>query len=465
MKRYVSIDFLKGFSILVMLILHIFIETYNPEILLEIISSSDGSIWLKIVVVVIVFIGSFAGLFFIISGFGNIISMRKQYDRLVVEHPETAHKKVRKSIVFRGLLMFFIGYFITAFFWPIGLSPLELLFFQEFTSTVWLRFFHNLYFFEVVQCIGLAQIFLGLIYTSCLKRNLDLKIIKRILWGIVIGIFVITPGVLFGIRAIPGFWPRPHVGFETRSFGINLAFFFLNIIGGHTQAIFPWFAMIFIGALLALDLYNNAVTKRYRNKWLIIGSSMFILGLALQFLFSFIAGKLDATTSTYFEYGFGALFDLSAPSTSYMLLVGGGEIIVMTLLLWFVEGKRRAKKFAENTVLIRRIGVISLSVYALQSLTVIPIILFLTAFGLDPLANQANIWQSLAIIVACLAIWLPALFHWENSKFILSPDWFFSKIINRNRKDALKRLNPTEVLYKVEPLGEPPIEDIDKKND
>ncbi|MCK5047515.1 MAG: DUF1624 domain-containing protein, partial [Candidatus Heimdallarchaeota archaeon] len=325
MKRYVSIDFLKGLSILIMLVLHIFINTFNPEILISAVSSSDGSIWLKIVAVLVVYIGSFAGLFFIISGFGNIISMRKQYDRLVVENPETAYKKVRNSIVFKGILLFFTGYFITAFFWPVVLSPLELLFFQKFTSIVWLRFFHNLYFFEVVQCIGLAQVLLGLTYSFCLKRNLDLKIVKKILWGIVIGIFIVTPGVLYGIRSIPGFWPRPHVGFETRSFGINLAFFFLNLIGGHTQAIFPWFAMIFIGALIALDLYKNTVTKRFRNKWLIIGSIMFILGLILQLTFSFIAGKLNPTARTYFEYSFGALFDMSAPSTSYMLFVGGGE--------------------------------------------------------------------------------------------------------------------------------------------
>jgi len=154
---------------------------------------------------------------------------------------------------------------------------------------------------------------------------------------------------------------------------------------------------------------------------------------------------------------------MSAPSTSYMLLVGGGEIFVMTLLLWGVEGKRRAKKFAENTVLIRRIGVISLSVYSLQALTIIPIALILIAFGLDPLATQANLWQSLVIIILCLCIWLPALYHWENINFKWSPDWFFSKIIHRNRKDALKRLNPKEVLYNVEPLGEPPIEDSDSK--
>ncbi|MHA1737937.1 MAG: heparan-alpha-glucosaminide N-acetyltransferase domain-containing protein [Candidatus Heimdallarchaeota archaeon] len=463
MKRYVSIDFLKGLSILIMLILHIFINTYNPEILISAVTSSDGSIWLKIVAVIIVYIGSFAGLFFIISGFGNIISMRKQYDRLVFENPETAVKKVRNSIVFRGLLLFFIGYFITAVFQPIILSPIELLLFQDFTSIVWLRFFHNLYFFEVVQCIGLAQIFLGLIYTSCLKRDVDVKTVKKILWGIIIGIFLITPGVLYGIRLIPGFWPKPHVGFETRSFGINLGFFFLNIIGGHTQAIFPWFAMIFIGALIALDLYKNTVTKRFRNKWLIIGSIMFVLGVVLQLTFYFIAGKLNPTASTYFEYGFGAIFDMSAPSTSYMLLVGGGEILAMTLLLWGVEGKRRAKKFAENTVLIRRIGVISLSVYSLQALTIIPIALILIAFGLDPLATQANLWQSLVIIVLCLAIWLPALFHWENINFKWSPDWLFSKIIFRNRKDALKRLNPKEVLYNVEPLGEPSLENIENE--
>ena len=444
-----------------MLILHIFINTYDPENLISAVTSSDGSIWIKIVAIVIVYIGSFAGLFFIISGFGNIISMRKQYDRLVVENPETAVKKVRKSIVFRGLLLFFIGYFITAVFQPVILSPLELLLFQNFTSNVGLRFFHNLYFFEVVQCIGLAQIFLGLIYSSCLKRNLDTKTIKKILWGIVIGIFVITPGVLLGIRIIPGFWPKPHVGFETRSFGINLGFFFLNIIGGHTQAIFPWFAMIFIGAIIALDLYKNSVTKKFRNKWLIIGSIMFVLGLVLQLAFSFIAGKLGPTARTYFEYGFGAIFDMSAPSTSYMLLVGGGEILAMTLLLWGVEGKRRAKKFAENTVLIRRIGVISLSVYSLQALTIIPMALILTAFGLDPLATQANAWQSVVIIILCLMIWIPALYHWENINFVGSPDWLFSKILNRNRKDALRRLNPTEVLYNVEPLGEPSIENID----
>ena len=454
MKRFISIDFLRGLSILLMLALHIFIQTFNVEILVNAVLYGEGSIIFAIFAVVIMYFASFAGLFMMLSGFGNMISMQKQYNRYLQENPETAYKKVRKSIVTRGMLVFFIGYFINTIFWPYILGPLENVLMNTPITNYWIQFLNEIYWFQVIQSVGLAQIIIGFIYTSCLKREMNPEKIKKILWGVIISIFILTPGLLYGIRSIPGFWPKPYVNWQSRPTWLNFIFFLLTIVGGKEQAIFPWHAMALIGSILALDLFGKDVSKKIRNKWLIIGSVMFFLGLVLQIVFYLIANSLSDSAKMYFEYGFGEIFGYSGPSTAYMLFVGGGEVLLTILTLWLVEGKNRGKQFAENTIIARRTGIITLTVYALQPLTLVPIIMLERTFNLEPGLQQASIWQSLAIICICLMIWIPILYTWEQIKFVGSFDWLLSFILKRNRTDALNRLQPEEVLYSVEPLGE-----------
>jgi len=458
MKRFISIDFLRGLSILLMLALHIFIQTFNTDILLNAVLYGQGSVIFAIFAVLILYFGSFAGLFMMLSGFGNIISMQKQYERNVKINPDTAHKLVLKSIVTRGLLIFLVGYFINTIFWPYILGPLKGPLLSTPITNYWIQFLNEIYWFQIIQSVGLAQIFLGIIFSICLKKEVDSEKIKKILWGIIIGIFVLTPSILYGIRSIPGFWSQPHVDWQSRSFWKNLLFFILTIIGGKDQAIFPWHTMVFIGGVMAIDLYKKQVTKKFRNKWLLIGGIMFLLGLVLQIVFSVIAKNLDESSRMYFEYGFGEIFGFSGPSSAFMLFAGGGEIILTALTLWFVEGKNRAKRLAENTIIIRRTGIITLTIFALQPLTFIPIVMLEKAFGLVPNTRQGTIWHSLAIIIICLMIWIPVIYTWEKSKFIGSFDWFVSAFLHRKRKDALNRLKPDEVLYEVEPLGEAPLD-------
>lgn len=462
MKRYVSIDFLRGLTIVLMLMLHIFIETFDTNILLKAVLEGEGSIVLIIFAVILVYLASFAGLFMIISGFGNMISMLKQTDRLNENALEINYKKIRNTMVFRGLMIFFIGYFVSAIFWPYVFGALEGVLLQRSMDGYWRSFTIDIFWFQIIQSVGLAQIFLGLIYSTCLKHKLEINSIKKVLWSIVIIIFIVTPFILFGIRSILGFWPFPHHNAEKRSFLLNLGFFFLTIIGGKDQAIFPWHSMVFIGALIALDLYKSFVSKKFVRKWFLIGFLMFLFGLIFQLFFNFISQYFVGDLNTYFIYGFGGLFDYSGPSSAYMLFIGGGEVVVTTLFLWLVEGRNRSKKFAENTVFIRRHGVITLTIYSLQPITFIPIIFLEKAFGLEPLQQQETIWQSLTIISLCLILWFVAVYFWENKNFIGSFDWMFSKLLEKRRKGALNRLDPDEVLYNVEPLGEP-ISFIDNK--
>jgi len=454
MKRFVSIDFLRGLSIILMLALHVFIQVFNVEILFGAVLYGQGSIIFAIFAVIIIYFGSFAGLFMMLSGFGNMISMQKQYQRNMQTDPENAHKLVRNSIVSRGLIVFFIGYFINTIFWPYILGPIKIFLLESPINHYWIQFLNEIYWFQVIQSVGLAQIILGLLYSSFLKRKLEPEKIKKILWGIIIGIFILTPGILYGIRSIPGFWPKPYVGWQERSVWKNLLFLMLTLFGGKEQAIFPWHTMVLIGGILAIDLFGKEVTKKFRNKWIIIGSVMFLLGLILQIIFYLIANNLTGESKIFFEYGFGTLFGFSGPSSSYMLFVGGGEIIVTALTLWFVEGKRRGKQFAERTIIIRRTGLITLTIYALQPLTIIPIVMMEKVFGLEPNTQQGTIWQSVLMIFVCLLIWIPVIYTWEQINFVGSFDWILSVILNRNRKDALRRLKPDEVLYAVEPLGE-----------
>ncbi len=463
MKRFVSIDFLRGFAIVAMIALHVFIVTFDTDILLAALEG-EGSPALIVVAIVIIYFASFAGLFIFVSAFGNVASMQKQFERLK-DRPD-ACKIVRNNQVIRGVVVVGISYFITLFLWPYVFDPIAegvagLLTWEEYvqewvTGTIWTNWVTDIYFVDVITFLGFATIIIGVVYTALLKAKREPARMGRALGWIAFAAFAITPVVLMAIRAQPFMnWPNSH-HWQGRTFPENVGALLLSWAGGVNQAIFPWIGMSLLGTMMGLDLLDKPVTKQFIKKWSKIGWLMVAIGFAIQVVVAIIAGELDDPAATIFEFGFGTIFGFSGPSTGYMLFAGGGEVLVVVLFLAQVEGKNKALSFARRTVPFRRAGLLALSLYALQFLLYIPVILLELAFGLQPDQQQEELWQSLLMITVCVAITFAIPWAWERVKFKGSLEWCTIVLLGKlsKRKNAADRLDPKGALYDIEPLGQ-----------
>nr|MDO8109391.1 heparan-alpha-glucosaminide N-acetyltransferase domain-containing protein [Candidatus Sigynarchaeota archaeon] len=464
MKRFVSIDFLRGFAILGMIALHVFIVTFNTDIFVDAVQG-HGDAWLIVVAAVIMYFSSFAGLFVAVSAFGNVASMQKQFERL--QGKPDAYKIVRKNQVMRGLVVILFSLLITLILWPYIFNPIaegiagELTWQQYVDSwangTIAAEWVVDLYFVDVITFLGLATTIIALIYTELLRRGKNVAEIRHTLGIITVILFVATPFVLTAIRAVPFMnWPDPH-HWAGRTFFENLGAWLLSLVGGVNQAIFPWFGMTLIGTMMGLDLLDKPVTKDFTKKWYKIGWLMFAIGFAVQIGVLIVASALDDPAKTIFENGFGTFFGFSGPSSGYMLFSGGGEVLIMTLFLELVEGKNKAMQFARRTVVFRRSGLIAMSLYALHALSYVPVLLLEYAFGLHPDQREEQLWQSLLIITICVAIWILVSWAWEKVKFKGSLEWVAAKLLGKmsRREHAADKLDPKEALYDIQPLGQP----------
>ncbi len=85
MERYASIDFLRGFAIWMMLLLHVVMRIYDDHWALSFSTINPRPIINILILVILAFFGGWAGIFLIVSAIGNTISMQKAIKRGVKE--------------------------------------------------------------------------------------------------------------------------------------------------------------------------------------------------------------------------------------------------------------------------------------------------------------------------------------------------------------------------------------------
>src|SRR5271157_2011596 len=106
MKRYITIDFLRGFAILAMIGLHVFLKSFDYSVFSDALQG-HGSVGLIVGAILIVYFGSFAGLFVVVSAIAGIVSVHKQYEKLAGR--DDAWKIVLRSQLLRGAFVMAMG--------------------------------------------------------------------------------------------------------------------------------------------------------------------------------------------------------------------------------------------------------------------------------------------------------------------------------------------------------------------
>ena len=410
MKRFASIDFLRGFAIFMMLTLHIVMHTIDIDTLMA--NMSKVSFIEYILLIILPFGGGLAGFFLMVSAMGNTVSMEHELGRNLSAF-EIGKRQVMGGfilLIFAMLVEGIIGYhgdlgYNIHLALKAASNPELAPFRWVWDLSLW-RFNH----FETIHTIAWCIILNGIVHSYLVSKEKyrdKNKLIKTyILLAIVV--LILTP-LAWGLAkiAIPGYPIQlgtyeasyPIIGVD--SLGRFISVFFLQALAGHPEPVFPYLAASFIGTIFGLFLSmpkEERKVKFFTKTTLNVGVIMYLIGLV-----GVIANIIYVINTKGFDSGLNAymhIWDhrgwvseiLGTPWAGwyfqFMLLNGFGILMIMSLLR-LVELRGKAKPFGQRSRFIRRFGFVAFTNYTIQFMYFVA--MFITIdwiFGMDGQANE-----------------------------------------------------------------------------
>ncbi|MBN2155359.1 MAG: hypothetical protein JW776_04905 [Candidatus Lokiarchaeota archaeon] len=441
MKRYISIDILKGFCMFLVIFFHVLTRSLDMNIIEDTLSEFTP-IYLPLycVIVILGYISQFDLVFICISGFGNIFSVQRQWERLITQKSSLNDRKegfraIMRTQLIRGGFIAILGYVSEWFFNGMIVDLIS-------QNPNWVTSSISAFFFaQILTVMGLSNIFLSFVYLMLL-RNRKEKSIQMVLLGLFIGFLVVTPGIIELIKLNPVLWNSLEIGWEHRTVGMNILLFFLNpFIRRHTP-IFPNFSASALGAIMAYKFSQEGVKKKFINWMVLISIVLQLVGLGFA----------------YFEYqGYQRIRDYNLGS---FLFAYSGTILFILFFLYFFE-VHGSKKVIAYSKFWRRLGIFTLTLWCTQWLIIFPAWLIQiiinwisgtwTDFVNSPLINNGlTMWQFLIALVFIIGFYHGILLLWEKIQYIGTFEWLTVKLISSTYGNAKNRLDMVQSLYNVE---------------
>ncbi len=462
MKRFVSLDFLRGVAIIGVLAFHMLNVLYNYE---AAIASNPPWPYYSLVIF-LVYVGQFDILFVILSGVVNTISIDNQWKKAInqdstVDQKRLTAKKILKTQLIRGLFILAMAYISEVLLNGFLLN----LIIQQ--PEPFIESLGGLFYSNILHAIALGVIISGVLYTQLLSKGKGQEWISKRLFLVTMLILALTPFMLMLSRTFPYF----YTGWQSRSVGWNVLYFFISPVFRSVNPLFPFAAFGVIGALIGSRISSGKIEKALANRWVIASVLAFVVGLGLYFLkIADFQAMLKVASGTLPYYFLDSVYYVGEN-----LMVMGGALLAMLVLLYTVDVRGKVRGFAKYTVSIRRFGLVSLTVWSLQW-AIVPIFMgyhsilnvvtgkstaFLEgnftagAFGFKNAPGLTS-WEFLFWTTITLAIWSLFLQLWGKTDFKGSFEWLTVKLMKVGRKDAGQRLNMSASLYNVESAVEKP---------
>jgi hypothetical protein len=472
MKRFVSLDILRGLAIIIMLILHVIKKILDIDGLI-----ADGMtipLLNLLLVLILPLIGGLAGLFLMVSSIGNMVSMTKQL--------QSGRKSIEVIVrqVFGGILLLFfamliegtIGYdgYLAEFVKKIG-------YYEFINNSIWRwRWSHM----ATIHTIAWGQILNGIVH-GILAANDRWKNYKLMKQSYLIGAVVVLgltaffwwlarelyPGYPYAINPETG-RPIMYIYLGKTSFKEGFILFLLNPLAGHPEPIFPFLASSFLGSIIGLYIMQekSKITYKELKRLFSIGFFMIIIGL-IGFLINMtvviktntLAGLNSYINLWDFTY---QTQDHGVPYAGwlfiYLLLAGIALILILSVFL-IVELRGDSQKIAKRTRIIRRFGIFALTIYAIQG--VFNLVHYLLTFWTEPYKDLRWGYTFVAIIMTLILLYL-ILVIWEKLHYIGTIEWILALLSiflvpgkHFNGEGKMKKifqdsLNLSQLLYNVE---------------
>lgn len=446
-KRIVSLDFMRGAAIWMMVFFHASTHMYDYTWVADQFENIyTFPIPVLIFLLILIALGGWATFFILISASVNSFSMTKRAmkgaDIRVVLYKQ----------LFTGFGILFIGWLIESFIGMHGYLGYAI---RDGDWTNLYPAWKALFVMKALQIIGWSVIINSIIH-FLLMRNGGSRLYNRnllIYCAIILGIIVITPFAhqwvdqmnwlvpeslpIDSIDYFSGKWPDQYV----QTFNASPRTFILVWLVGDQLPLFPCIGASFFGSIIGMTLSKEKPSKRILLWGSIVGLVMVICGIVLIVL------------------GFPFL-PTGRPSIASFLLQIGVQLLVVILFLRLVEFRGKAAKFAKNPVVkyFRLWSMISLSVFCLQiyemfgrwllTIIVSPFrsINFLQhgTFG-----NLTVHWPMIAalFVIFCFDI----LFRlWSRINFVGSFEWFVIRFQSIATKDISPRLDVDLMMNRIE---------------
>jgi hypothetical protein len=452
MKRFASLDFLRGFAIFLMIGLHVVNGILNTNALLDHMSSNSFLSLLSLVV--LPFLGGLAGFFLLVSAASNMISM---YRRL--ENGQPTSTLIMQQVIGGALLVLFamLTEAVTGYNGAFGIFVRDLggtyrwATYLEIALSRW-------NWFEMIHTIGWCVILNGLIQGIISQKGQWINVSRQIRTYLVIAavIVVLTIPVWVGVsKLVPGYpWQEstlmggqlylPQIG--VAPIGYLLASPFLAALAAPMGPVFPYLAISCIGSIIGIVMCQqpNRIPKHFVKKVLVAGLIAFTVGI-IGVIFTMV-GVMQAAG---FEDGIQLWLDLShfrawfpdnimrsygeylSPLSwlwNFLALNGFATMFAM-LVIYLVDWRGAGPAFSrlKPVQFIRRFGFIAFSNYNNQwfyYIAWIGVSLLLTGerrIKLD--------WNgTLLVLVVSLILYYLVMWVWEKIRYTGSIEWMIGTL-------------------------------------
>lgn len=435
MKRIVSLDFLRGFAIFIMLASHVMLHVYTY--------ANDFDAVLDDPVLLAIFVP-----IFLLSHFRSFFLMISMtiHAYIVVRGLKAGKSTgaVLKKQVFGGGLLYLVGLFTE------GLAAYHGVFGNSLRAGTWRwdKINHVLHF-ETLQSIALSIIFVSVV-VALLARDEGWKKERRNV------LVLMALGLLFVVLA-----PLVHDAVVTASGGgyytekdqytfSTAGEFFLKLgwaaLAGLEQPVFPFMATTCIGGILGLLMARDEPPARLPKYGMLAGVGLVGAGVVV----------LAAT-------GFDIQFEFYVHPTWFFLFLNGIQLILLLAVLKHYEFNPTADldRFARRTTFFRRWSMVSLTIFVWQFFPerLVEVLAYLIT-GINYVdRGQTGHLETIIMMLLVLALWDAIIRLWEKAKFKGTFEWTMATLAARvvgtkvkSEAGTIDRMSVEGVLYHPEPV-------------
>lgn len=417
-RRLVTLDFLRGVAIFGMTLFHVLFKMYDVE---GFMANQEEILNFPIILLIIMglfaYLGSWYGFFLFISSVVN------SYTFIRKTKADVNPTKLLLKQITTGIALIILAYFIEGimgYYGDIGYSIRRL----EWTNFAYFKV--EILWFQTLQIIGICLVINGILLYLLMRNKGYEKVIRNvaIFACLILFVTVLTPFISNWIANSDWLYPS-EIGWPNIEFvyaNRSASTWFLTIVNGPKQPLFPYLASSFMGALIGM-LLANPKPQKMTLLWLsLVGIVMIATGVILIVL------------------GLPFTFLEQPPAITTYLLRLGGQVCLLMALLSLIEYRGKGKTFANRRIVkfFRRWSVLSLTIYSLHILELLPRWILSLILQKQPgynfmiegiIGRGQELWMFLAIVYILLFYEL-AVRLFIQFKMKGSFEWFLVKLLN-----------------------------------
>lgn len=438
MRRFSSIDFLRGSAIFLMLFLHSFMLVLDYGIIDDI---NNLPLIAMLALLVLPYMGAMAGFFLLVSSIGNMISMQRHLQK----------GKPVKSLAVRqimgGILLLIFAVLTEAWIGYHGALGEAIRLNEEALEIAFYRGYHMETIHTIAWCIIINGIVQAYLSRDGKWKNTD-KIIRTYLILIVVIVALTLPVWILVEQIIPGYPYSTYSGSDRivqyplwgeTTFLEYIYLFPLAALAGHPEPIFPYLAISFAGAIIGvlMSQKRKEVPLDFPKKGMFLGFILFLvglIGLLITLVNVMMRTSLMTMLDAYLRLWDHRAFTPDGPANTHwfgwlfqFLCVNGAALWVTLFIIYLVEFRGKGQVFGEKTKTIRRYGFVAFTVYNNQFLIYVAHLLVTLALGL-PLYTKLGFGGVFLVMAITFVMFQMMLILWEKVEYVGTLEWMMGTI-------------------------------------